>query len=373
MSGARRHIMMTTDAVGGVWTYVVMLTRALVSRGHRVTLVSLGPAPTDAQCRELAAGVDLIVSDLALEWMDPAGEDRLRAAEALLSIAHTRRPDLIHLNSFREGAIAWPAPAIVVAHSCVMTWWQACRGCLPNEPRWLSYRANVDAGLRAVDAWVAPTTAFRDVVQDLYAPPTQGIPIHNGVELPEGRELLPKRDVILASGRVWDPAKNLSEVVSAARDVCWPIEVAGPIAAPRGEAVVNSDNVRLLGQLPRAQLLRRMGHAAIYVAPARYEPFGLGVLEAAREGCALVLSEIPSMRELWDGAALFVRPDDTAQLCDTLNRLTRDSVFRRELQKLAQVCARKYTIAATEGRYTELYDTLLGRIISGAAHREARA
>ncbi len=31
--------------------------------------------------------------------------------------------------------------------------------------------------------------------------------------------------------------------------------------------------------------------------PARYEPFGLSVLEAALSGCALVLGDIPSLRE----------------------------------------------------------------------------
>ena len=34
-----------------------------------------------------------------------------------------------------------------------------------------------------------------------------------------------------------------------------------------------------------------MGEAAIYVAPARYEPFGLAILEAAAGGCALVLGQ----------------------------------------------------------------------------------
>ena len=34
--------------------------------------------------------------------------------------------------------------------------------------------------------------------------------------------------------------------------------------------------------------------------PARYEPFGLSILEAALSGCALVLGDLPSLRELWD-------------------------------------------------------------------------
>ena len=61
--------------------------------------------------------------------------------------------------------------------------------------------------------------------------------------------------------------------------------------------------------------------AAIYALPARYEPFGLSVLEAAQHGCALVLGDIDSLRENWDGAALFVDPDDAGALAASWARL----------------------------------------------------
>jgi hypothetical protein len=49
------------------------------------------------------------------------------------------------------------------------------------------------------------------------------------------------------------------------------------------------------------------------VLPARYEPFGLSVLEAALSGCALVPGDIASLRGNWDGVAEFVCPDDAAR------------------------------------------------------------
>jgi glycosyltransferase involved in cell wall biosynthesis len=52
----------------------------------------------------------------------------------------------------------------------------------------------------------------------------------------------------------------------------------------------------------------------VFAAPARYEPFGLAILEAARAGCSRVLGDIPSLRELWDGAARFVDPGDPRTL-----------------------------------------------------------
>jgi glycogen synthase len=278
----------------------------------------------------------------------------------------------VHLNGFREGAISWPAPAIVVAHSCVTSWWHACRGGAPDEPRWLTYAGAVDAGLRAVDAWVAPTEAFRLAVQDLYTPPTDGVSIHNGIEIPRLRAH-EKRDLILASGRVWDPAKGLAAVLAAAPHLPWAVEIAGQAAGPNGEVTSSAPNVTMLGALPRHLLLEKMREAAIYAAPARYEPFGLGILEAAAAGCALVLSDIPTMRELWDGAALFVPPGDNAGLAGALELLCGNSEIRHEFQKTAFERASRYSIQATAAQYRDLYDALLGRGSPALVHREVRA
>jgi len=371
----RRHIMMTTDSVGGVWIYATSLARALAARGDRVTLVTLGPAPSQEQrhiVERLLPDVSLVVTDLALEWMDPAGKDRRRAADTLLGIAAELRPDVIHLNGFREGAIAWPAPVMVVAHSCVMSWWQACRGGAPAEPRWKIYANAVDAGLRAADAWVAPTAEFRDTIASLYAPPTDGLVIRNGIAV--SAEATPlKRDVILASGRVWDSAKGLTTLLSAAPLLPWPVEIAGPLVGPNGETAPQNANVVFLGELSHDRALGRMAAAAIYAAPARYEPFGLGILEAAAAGCALVLSDIPTLRELWDDAAFFVAPGDDAGLAAALRTLCEDRRLRTELQTAALSRAREYRIEATREQYSALYDALLGRASPVLAQREARA
>src|SRR5436305_760021 len=218
MNRAGRHILMTTDAVGGVWTYSTTLAHRLVATGCRVTLVTLGPKPSRSRLEQLAGvvpGVDVITTDAALEWMDPEGTDAARAGELLLRIADQLRPDVIHLNSFREACLPWPARVVVVAHSCVLSWWEACRGGLPGDARWLRYGAAVAAGLRAADAWVAPTEAFRRTICRLYQPATDGHVINNGIDaVASGTP--DKRDTVLASGRLWDEAKNIDAVVAVA-------------------------------------------------------------------------------------------------------------------------------------------------------------
>src|SRR3546814_4918927 len=73
-----------------------------------------------------------------------------------------------------------------------------------------------------------------------------------------------------------------------------------------------------------------LGRATFFALPARYEPFGLAVLEAALSGCALVLGDIPTLRELWDGVAAFVPPGDIEALEDVLTQLIADPDLRSE-------------------------------------------
>ncbi|CAL8972487.1 Phosphatidyl-myo-inositol mannosyltransferase [Rhodoplanes serenus] len=364
---ARRRILITADAVGGVWTYTVTLARALARHGDTVLVVTLGPPPSSTQHREIAAvgaltggSVRLHVTDLALEWMDPEGRDLDRARETLAAIARAFRPDIVHLGGFREATADVGVPVLVVAHSCVRTWWRACRGGVPDDPRWRVYADHVAAGLAAADAWAAPTRALRDAIADLYAPPRPGVVIPNGVAVPPADDPPPeRRSVILAAGRLWDEAKGLDTLLGAAPRLPWPVRLAGDTASPDGGApIALPDGVTALGRLDRAALLAEMRAAELFVAPARYEPFGLGIAEAAACGAALVLSDIASLRELWDGAAAFVPPDDPAALAATLTALCADAPRRRALQAAARRRATRYGADAMVNRIETVHAAL---------------
>jgi glycosyltransferase involved in cell wall biosynthesis len=355
------RLMMTADAVGGVWVFAVNLARALGAAGHQVILVTLGPRPAKAQRDAVAGhpGVFLVETDLQLEWQDPAGSDLSRARAVLGDIADRLAPDLIHLNGFREATFDWKVPTIVTAHSCVNSWAFACGECESfTGSEWRVYSANVEAGLHNTNAWVAPTRAFREVLASRYGPPTEGHAVWNGVD-GTGCSPLRKRPVILGAGRVWDRAKNLSAFSSIASEIDWPIRIAGPRGLGGGERLAATDGCEFLGEISHDELLREMGSASIFVSPALYEPFGLSVLEAARAGCALLLADIPTFRELWDGAAVFFDPRDGEALRRSLRVLCGDEVQRTVLQRAGMARARRYPLHRTVSRYRTIYQSVL--------------
>jgi glycosyltransferase involved in cell wall biosynthesis len=215
----------------------------------------------------------------------------------------------------------------------------------------------VRAGLDRADAWVAPTHAFRQCIERIYRPRTPGRVIANGVDFP-APPAVAKEPFILASGRIWDGGKNLAALMEIALRLPWPVCIAG---AGMPDNAAAAPNIHWLGEIDHATLQGWMRRAAIYTAPAHYEPFGLAILEAARAGCALVLSDIATLRELWDGAALHVPGGEPELLRSALTTLCADDLTRGDLQRAAANRAPAYSLDRTADAYTELYGRLLAR------------
>ncbi|HLI19207.1 MAG TPA: glycosyltransferase family 4 protein [Rhodanobacteraceae bacterium] len=358
LAGEPHRILMTCDTVGGVWRYAIDLSRALCLSGNTVTLAAMGPAPSRAQQAEAAAidGLTLRSRACRLIWMDDPWRDVREAGDWLLRLAEEVRPDLVHANDFGHVALAWPAPVLCVAHSCVASWWRAVHR-VEAPPQWDRYRAHVRSALLASDIIVAPSRAMAAALQTEYGP-LRGIRV-----IPNGTHgVAPanckKRELIFAAGRLWDEAKNLNRLAAIAPGVPWPIYIAGQDCAPDG-ARATLFNVNHLGVLRPAAMQRWFARAAIYALPARYEPFGLSILEAAQAGCALVLGDIPSLREFWEGAALFAHPDDGDALRDALLRLIDDDALRARFGARARRRAMFMTAVRMADEYLALYDGLL--------------
>lgn len=346
---------MTSDCVGGVWTYSLELASELERRGHEVVLATMGGSLSDAQQSDLAAA-GLFASDgrdHRLEWMDDPWEDVRAAGQWLLELASLYSVDLAHLNVFSPAALSWPCPVVVVAHSDVATWWRAVKG--KDAPAdWDRYRDHVAAGLAAADSVVAPTQAMADSLNAAFAVPRVDV-IHNGRSWPETSH--PTKEPLLVSvGRVWDEAKNIRVAAEAAQALPWPLKVAG-----EGEVA----GAASLGRLPPAEVAALLQRASIFVEPARYEPFGLAALEAAQAGCALVLGDIASLREVWADAAIYVPPEDVEKLRSVLVRLIHDPAELGERQAAARARARLYPASAM----ADGYETLYGRLAVRAAQQ----
>lgn len=343
---APRHVLLTTDAVGGVWTYALDLAGGLRARGTAVTLAVLGPAPDAAQ-REAAAAIDglkLVETGLPLDWIEDDPHRLAAAGRSLAALAAAAGADLVHLNSPALAAEAgFTMPVVGGCHSCLATWWRAVKRDeeMPPAFRW---RTDLLArGYAACDRLIAPSYAFMRATAALYGAVPETV--HNGRAAPPAPGAAGREPVVLTSGRLWDEGKNLRTLDRAAGRMRHPVRAAGSLAGPDGPAVA-PDHLLWLGRLDAAALRRELERATVFASLSLYEPFGLGVLEAAQAGCALVLSDIPTFRELWQGAAIFVPAEDEATVAKVLDDLVDDPSAAAALGRAAAGRAERFTVDA---------------------------
>ncbi|MCU1344926.1 MAG: glycosyl transferase group 1 [Acidimicrobiia bacterium] len=208
-------------------------------------------------------------------------------------------------------------------------------------------------GLAAAAAVVAPTAAMAGELQRWYG-------LSGALVIPNGRRhdwvnATPKEPLVLSAGRLADAAKNVGAVERAAHRLAWPVVMAGD--GPYDP----TSPARRLGVLSFPELAQWLQRASIFALPACYEPFGLGPLEAAQAGCALVLGDIASLHEVWGDAADYVDPADDEALVAACQRLIADPAYRAQRADAARQRAGAFTPEAMASAYWALYRRIAAR------------
>ena len=350
-----RRVLITTDAVGGVWTYSVELARSLRTLGIEPVLAAMGPSPS-LEHLATAGPTPVIDTGLPLDWLAESAHEVCQAGVALAQLAEDVGADVVQLHSAALASDAgYKQPVVAVQHSCVATWWDAVRDePLPQEFNWR--RELVECGLRRADAAIAPTEAFAAQTARTYHLGRKVQTVHNGrtpLPLTEHRHA----DSVLTLGRLWDAGKNVQTLDAAARLIRTPIEAIGPLSGPDGSAV-EFNHLVTSGALDQCAIAERLAPRPVFVSSALYEPFGLSVLEAAQAGCALVLSDIPTFRELWSDAAMFVPAKDAQRFADAIASLLNNPELRDAYGRAAKQRAAQYTPEATARRMLEIYENV---------------
>ena len=353
-----RKLLLTTDAVGGVWTFCLELVNHLCQQNVHVVLASMGPRPSPAQRRAAqgVAGLTLIEGDYALEWMDDPWSDIDRAADWLLQIESSFKPDVVHLNQYAHGVLPWQAPVVLTGHSCVLSWWRSVHGT--DAPQaWAGYKQRVQAGLQHAQVVTAPSRAMLTCLENFYGPLPCPRVIYNGRD---GRRFSPgvKRNIIAGMGRLWDDAKNLRALDEACATLPWQTCLLGSTRAPGG-ADIHFRHATLVGELNADEVALWLSRTAIFCSPAVYEPFGLAVMEAALSGCALVLADIPSFREIWQDAAVYVNPKDPDEIRRALALLIGNPSRRVQLADAAKSRASNFAGSCWAEKYLQSYHDAL--------------
>jgi glycosyltransferase involved in cell wall biosynthesis len=211
------------------------------------------------------------------------------------------------------------------------------------------FPAMIRAAVRKAQQVIAISAATRDDLQRLL-PQSRG---KTTVTLLAPREFVTQaltdgsvacgaENYVLFVGTV-EPRKNLERLISAWQGLeptcrggarLMIVGAKGWLVEGIREGASTEDAVEFKGIVTDDELARLLRGATAFVYPSLYEGFGLPVLEAMAQGVPVLTSNVGATREVADGAALLVDPENTSSIRDGLARLLSDDALRRELSRL---------------------------------------
>jgi glycosyltransferase involved in cell wall biosynthesis len=167
-----------------------------------------------------------------------------------------------------------------------------------------------------------------------------------------------ERTVVLGSiGRLM-PEKGMDVLVRAFRaafpqaDAPVRLVIVGggpPEQAQALQALVDGDaRITVSGPPPEIALYYRAFDT--YVSAARFEPFGLTILEAMEAGCGLVVTRTQGPREfLTETSVLWAEPDDEATLASRAHGNGGATICRRSCRRARSARSRNFTARCCPG------------------------
>lgn len=166
-----------------------------------------------------------------------------------------------------------------------------------------------------------------------------------------------------------EPKKNLRRLIEAylETDTDLPLVIAGRKAWMWEQEIGDLDSklgeatrarLRFLGYVPRRDLRFLYAGARFSAFPSLCEGFGLPALEAMKLGCPVLISDIPSLREVCGDAAVMADPYDVDDIRRKLEQLLGDDALCGTCSAAGLVRAQAFSHARYVEQLSRAYDRL---------------
>jgi len=100
-------------------------------------------------------------------------------------------------------------------------------------------------------------------------------------------------------------------------------------------------------------------NAVCFVLPSLYEGFGLPVLEAMRQGCPVITSNVSSLPEAGGDAAIYVNPTDTLDIATKIEQVVSNQILRKEMVEKGYNQIKKFSWDKTASNTLKVLEQLV--------------
>lgn len=264
--------------------------------------------------------------------------------------------DVVHFTDYRAPLRRLPRTVLTVHDLAFFRYPETFTATQGRLKRWFLQQSAPRAA-----RIIVPSQATRDDLVDLIRVPADRIAvIPHGVEAeqPTNATSPHPRPYLLFVGTL-EPRKNLVRLVEAYAELARRradipdlvvIGRRGWLYEATFEAVRRTqlqERVLFLGYVPNPELPTWYRHAVAFCFPSLYEGFGMPVLEAMAYGCPVLTSDRGATKEVGQGAALLVDPEDVDAIVRGLDRLISEPGLADALRTAGLEKARQSTWTAT--------------------------
>ncbi|HYM38793.1 MAG TPA: glycosyltransferase family 4 protein [Thermoplasmata archaeon] len=337
--------------LGGVESHVLGLSRELAARGHEVTVVTARHT-SSAPERESVDGFDIVRVKPRMVVLRTPIAPRMRTVLRGLTadVVHAHLPPPLSAHYAADVCEQRGTPLVVTYH---------CDVEIPSVVGSFIetlYRRSLGASTLRRAAKVIVTTKT-------YAATSRSVWRHNPVVIPNAVDvhrfhpdvdgsavrarlkIPPGRPIVLLVGRIV-PHKGVEHFIEAARYLSGvQLLVAGEGSSLESmERLARSlgvkDRILFLGRVSQENLPKVYAVCDVFVLPSvsRLEAFGIVALEAMATGKAVVVADIPGVREvIEDGKeGLLADPVNPQDLAEKIRRLIENPTLRAEMGRRAR-------------------------------------
>jgi glycosyltransferase involved in cell wall biosynthesis len=169
---------------------------------------------------------------------------------------------------------------------------------------------------------------------------------------------------ILAQG-TREPRKNLKRLIEAfiifKRDnpKCHTeLAITGKYGWGKDIKDIKHPSVKILGFIPEKDMVALHASAICLIYPSLYEGFGLPLVKSLKVGTPIITSNVSSMPEVGNKAALFIDPTSIPDIVKAITKITKISALRNKLKTKGLVQAKKFSWLKTAKKTLLIYNSI---------------
>jgi len=120
-----------------------------------------------------------------------------------------------------------------------------------------------------------------------------------------------------------------------------------------------NDKIIFTDYIPEKDLIYLYNLAEVFVYPSLYEGFGFPVLEAMACGCLVITSNLSSLPEICEKAAILVNPYDIKAIANAINEVISNNNLRKFLKNEGLKQSQKFSWEKTAKKTLKVYEEVL--------------